>query len=68
MLTGKVFECGGSQALRIPRDYRFKDKEVYMNKISDVVMLIPKNNKWSGFIKGLELFSNDFKLDEKRNS
>lgn len=63
MMTAKVFENGRSQAVRLPKEYRFNDEEVAINKIGDVVMLMPKENKWSGFLNSLNLFSEDFMND-----
>ena len=56
MLTAKVFENGRSQAVRLPKEYRFKEDEVIVNKIGDIVLLMPKNN-WSGFLQSLDLFT-----------
>ena len=41
MMMAKVFENGRSQAVRLPKEYRFSDKEVAINKIGDVVLLMP---------------------------
>lgn len=60
MTIAKVFETGRSQAVRIPKEYRFSEDEVYINKIGDLVMLFPKSHKWSGFLKSLDMFSEDF--------
>ena len=65
MMMAKVFENGRSQAVRLPKEYRFHDEEVAVNKIGDVVILMPKGNKWSGFLNGLNLFSEDF-MDDGR--
>lgn len=40
MMTAKVFENGGSQAVRLPKERRFTVDEVSVNKIGDIVMLI----------------------------
>jgi antitoxin VapB len=63
MMMAKVFENGRSQAVRLPKEYRFRDEEVAINKIGDVVILMPKENKWSGFLNSLNLFSEDFMND-----
>lgn len=63
MMTAKIFENGRSQAVRLPKEYRFRDEEVAINKIGDIVMLIPKDIKWSGFLDSLNLFSEDFMSD-----
>ncbi|MCM1087816.1 MAG: type II toxin-antitoxin system VapB family antitoxin [Muribaculaceae bacterium] len=63
MMMAKVFENGRSQAVRLPKEYRFHDEEVAINKIGDIVILMPKENKWSGFLNSLNLFSEDFMND-----
>lgn len=60
MMTAKIFENGRSQAVRLPKEYRFNDDEVAINKIGDIVILMPKENKWSGLLDSLKLFSDDF--------
>ena len=32
MMTAKIFENGGSQAVRLPKEYRFDASEVSINK------------------------------------
>jgi len=71
MLTAKIFENGRSQAVRLPKECRFKDEEVLINKIGEMVILMPKNSKWSTFEKAIKMFSDDFmqdkRLDTKQN-
>lgn len=45
MMTAKLFENGKSQAVRLPKEYRFEGDAVFINKIGDVVVLMPKGNK-----------------------
>ena len=63
MMTAKIFENGRSQAVRLPRECRFSGEEVAVNKIGDIVMLMPKEDKWSGLLNSLNLFSEDFMSD-----
>lgn len=63
MMTAKVFENGRSQAVRIPKEYRFSSEEVMVNKIGDVVLLIPPKAKWESFMKAIDMFSEDFMED-----
>lgn len=63
MMTAKIFENGRSQAVRLPKEYRFTDSEVAINKIGDIVILMPKNSKWSSFMQAIDLFSEDFMED-----
>jgi antitoxin VapB len=60
MNTAKLFKNGKSQAVRLPKDFSFQGKEVYIKKIGNNVILIPKNNPWGTFIDSLDMFSNDF--------
>ncbi len=60
MLTAKLFDNGRSQAVRLPKQYRFQQDEVLANKVGNVVMLFPKDHQWAGFLTGLQLFTDDF--------
>ncbi len=60
MQSAKIFENGRSQAVRLPKEYRFNDSEVIINKIGDIVLLMPKDNKWNGLLQSLNLFSDDY--------
>ena len=44
----------------MPKECRFSGNEVAVSKMGDIVILMPKDNKWSGFLNSLELFSDDF--------
>ena len=63
MNTAKVFETGRSQAIRLPKEYRFTEKEVGIKKLGDIVLLFPKENTWDIFTSGLKSFSDDFRED-----
>ena len=60
MMTAKLFKNGRSQAVRLPKECQFAGDEVAVNKIGDIVILMPQNNKWSGFLRSFDMFSNDF--------
>lgn len=70
MLTAKIFQNGRSQAVRLPKEYRFNDSEVIAHKVGDVVMLMPNSQKdsWSALLASLDLFSEDFMADGRDNS
>ena len=63
MTMAKVFENGRSQAVRLPKEYRFSSDEVMVNKIGDIVLLMPKTSKWESFMQAIDLFSDDFMKD-----
>ena len=63
MMTAKIFENGRSQAVRLPKEYRFSSDEVMINRIGDIVLLMPKNKKWNSFMQAIDMFSDDFMKD-----
>ncbi len=63
MTTAKLFTNGGSQAVRLPKDCRFDDSEVFVNRIGNIVMLIPKDDPWACFETGMMMFSDDVFAD-----
>ncbi len=65
MMTAKVFENGRSQAVRLPKEYRFSSDEVMVNKIGDLVILMPKTNRWKPFMDAIDMFSPDY-MEEGR--
>ena len=60
MDTAKIFSNGGSQAVRLPKNYRFDTSEVYINQIGNVVLLIPPNDRWQSLLASLNQFTDDF--------
>ena len=54
MMTAKVFENGRSQAVRLPKECRFDTDEVAVNRIGDIVLLMPKTNIWSSFMQAID--------------
>lgn len=65
MMIAKIFTNGRSQAIRLPKEYRFKDDEVYINKIDDIVVIMPKNKKMASLMNIINKFTDDFM--DKRN-
>ncbi|MBU1698480.1 MAG: AbrB/MazE/SpoVT family DNA-binding domain-containing protein, partial [Proteobacteria bacterium] len=54
MDTAKLFINGRSQAIRLPKAYRFEGKEVYIKRISEGILLIPKDKTiWDIWEKNL---------------
>ncbi len=66
MDIAKIFENGRSQAVRLPKEYRFNDSEVFVKKIDDIVILIPKDSVWKTFEASIKYFSDDFLSDRNQ--
>ena len=60
MKTAKLFKNGQSQAVRLPREFNFEGKEVYIKRVGRHVILIPKDDHWDGMINSLDKFTDDF--------
>lgn len=63
METAKLFVNGQSQAVRLPKEYRFLGNEVFVQKVGNAVMLFPKDQAWETFLNGLNSFTDDFFAD-----
>ncbi|MBR2676425.1 MAG: antitoxin [Solobacterium sp.] len=66
METAKLFTNGGSQAVRLPKNCRFDDDEVLVNRVGNAVILLPKNDPWSTAMIGLSMFTDDFMEDYEK--
>jgi antitoxin VapB len=64
MINAKVFKSGNSQAIRLPKDYRLDVDSVKINKIGNLLVLIPENDPWINFIDGVNEAKEFPKLDD----
>ena len=60
MKTAKLFKNGESQAVRLPKEFRFRGSEVLIQRVGDAVVLLPKSKSWDTLIGSLPKFSADF--------
>jgi len=60
MDKAKLFRDGRSQAVRLPKKYRFEGDEVYIKQSGNTVVLIPKDNPWKDVFESVKMFSDDF--------
>ena len=61
--VAKLFTNGQSQAVRLPKNFRFKGKEVYIRKVGNEVILSLKKPSWEAFFRMKSAFSDDFLLE-----
>lgn len=59
----KPFMSGRSQAIRIPKEFQLDDSEVIINRVGDSLVITPKTAVKQVFLKGLDMFSEDFLSD-----
>lgn len=64
METAKLFQNGKSQAVRLPKEFRFGSDRVYIKRVGNAVILLPYQTPWETLLDSLTLFSADF-MDER---
>ncbi len=62
--VAKLFANGRSQAVRLPKEFRFAGDEVFIEKRGDAVILTPRPKSWSEFFAEVPLPTEDF-MDER---
>jgi antitoxin VapB len=60
MKTAKLFRNGQSQAVRLPKEFRFEGEFVYVKKSGKAVILLPAQGIWDSLVDSLDKFSDDF--------
>jgi antitoxin VapB len=62
--TAKLFKNGRSQAVRLPKEFRFEGTEVLIEKVGDTVILTPKKKKWESLLAALKMEGADFERNQ----
>jgi len=60
MKAARLFKNGQSQAVRLPKEYRFKGDRVLVKRVGNALVLIPLKEPWTPLIESLSQFSKDF--------
>mgnify|MGYP001097217371 CR=1 FL=1 len=60
MRIAKLFQNGRSQAVRLPKEFRFRGTQVFIKKMGNTVLLIPAQDSWQTLFDSLNQFSEDF--------
>lgn len=66
MKTAKLFQNGQSQAIRLPKEFRFNGDEVYIRRMGNSVVLLPKQGAWDTLWSSLDTFSEDFMSERQQ--
>ncbi len=66
METAKLFENGRSQAVRLPKQFRFQGDRVWIKRVGNAVVLLPFDDPWRPLRESLEMFSPDFMVERKQ--
>ena len=60
MKIAKLFQNGQSQAVRLPKEFRFEGEEVFIKKMGQMIILLPVKNPWKPLLESINKFSDDF--------
>ena len=70
MKTAKIFKHGNSQAVRLPKEFRFNDDEVFVKRSAGGVLLLPKKITYEQITAVVSQFKGKFERrqpkDQKR--
>ncbi|MFV1977633.1 MAG: antitoxin [Candidatus Scalindua sp.] len=58
--TAKIFMNGRSQAVRLPKEFRFDTDEVYIARQGESIIISAKKPSWDDFFDTKSAFGNDF--------
>lgn len=60
MATAKLFKNGRSQAVRLPKAFRFSGEKVIIKRFGKGVVLLPEEASWESMIESTGKFTKDF--------
>ena len=66
MDTARLFQSGRSQAVRLPKEYRFAGTEVVVKHFGSGVLLLPVDDPWKTLEAGLAAFEPGFMLTREQ--
>jgi antitoxin VapB len=66
MQTAKLFTNGRSQAVRLPKEFRFDGDDVFIKRVGAAVVLLPRKEGWDTLEKALAAFEPGFVLKRRQ--
>ena len=66
MNTARLFQSGRSQAVRLPKEFRFAGTEVAVKHFGNGVLLLPIDDPWQTLEAGLAAFEPGFTLTREQ--
>ena len=66
MTTAKLFTHGGSQAVRLPKEYRFEGHEVHVRRVgADVILSARPAGSMAALVEALERFEPGVRIERE---
>jgi len=63
MDTARIFQSGRSQAVRLPKEYRFEGDVVVVRHFGNGVLLLPLSEPWAMLDAALAAFEPGFQIN-----
>jgi len=67
MEVAKILSEGETQLVELPKGFRFDEDEVFVNRVGDTLILVPKQRNVKGMLETLNLFTDDFMEDTRKD-
>ena len=64
--TAKIFRNGASQAVRLPKEFRFDADEVCIKRVGSAVILFPKDAAWDLMADAVGKVDDDFMAERNQ--
>jgi antitoxin VapB len=61
--TARIFMNNRSQAVRLPKEFQFTGKEVYIRREGDDIVLSPRPESWSSYLSREPVAASSFMED-----
>ena len=68
MKTARLFMNGQSQAVRLPKEFRFDAASVFIQHLGNYVVLVPGDDPWRSMFEATKRFSDDFMAKRDQGS
>ena len=62
-IVTRTFMSGRSEAIRIPKEFRFGDRDVVINKVGCSLVITAVDDLEESFLSGLSMLGDDFMAD-----
>ena len=63
----KILRNNGKQFVTLPKSCEFQEEEVFINRIGELVMIVPKKNPLAGVSASLDIFTDDFMKEGRKD-
>jgi antitoxin VapB len=68
MQTAKLSQNGQSQAVRLPKEFRFQGDKVFIKPMGNAVVLLPYHDSWQSLFDSLNQFLDDCMAERQQPS